>query len=205
MARVGGSPTLGEEASSSARILNLFFTDLTNRGWPLFLLEQVQTTLTSAVATVTPTATTQDIYSAFITYSSSDFPLGRLSYQEFRDIPNKAQPGRPQQFTVNRTVNGPVIYLWPTPDVDTSYVLNYLRIRFVQDAGGLRFDPDFPRRFYPAIVSGLSYFLGLRRPNFSIEKLQWLKMQYEEDLVRAMEEDRERSSLIVVPGRRRWG
>ena len=196
--RVGGEPVGGAEASETLRILNLFFIDLNNRGFALHLVEQVQQALVTATPTVTPTATTQDILHMMVRRSSIDFPLSRLTYEEYQNIPNKFVTGRPIQYYINRQVDGPVIYLWPQPENATD-LLMYLRVRYVQDSGALRYDTDFPRRFWPALVSGLAYFLGMRRFNFPLDKLQWLKNQYEEDLEHAREEDRERASLRVTP------
>lgn len=201
--RVGGEPVGGAEAEETLRVLNLFFTDLSNRGFPLHLVERVEQALTTAVATVTPTATTQDIMHILVRRASIDYPLKRMTYEEYQNIPNKFITGRPIQFYVDRRVGGPVVYLWPQPENATD-VLTYLRVRYIQDSGALRYDTDFPRRFFPALVSGLAYFLGMRRYNFPLDKLQWLKNQYEEDVQRAMEEDRERASFYATPKLGLW-
>ena len=57
---------------------------------------------------------------------------------------------------------------------------------------------DIPSRFGPAIISGLSYWLAIKR---NPQVAPMMKAIYDEDLKNAMEEDRERVSLHLVPQR----
>jgi hypothetical protein len=53
-----------------------------------------------------------------------------------------------------------------------------------------------PFRFYPALAAGLAYYIALKRaPN----RVQVLKPLYEEEMERAMVEDRDRASFNIVP------
>jgi hypothetical protein len=53
-----------------------------------------------------------------------------------------------------------------------------------------------PFRFYPCLAAGLAYYLSVKRaPN----RIQFLKAIYEEELDRAMTEDRDRASFNVSP------
>jgi hypothetical protein len=54
------------------------------------------------------------------------------------------------------------------------------------------------------LVSGLAYYLSLKRPGISAQRSQILKNHYEEQLLQAMEEDRERVSFRAVPRLRRY-
>ena len=56
-----------------------------------------------------------------------------------------------------------------------------------------------PDRFLPCAVSGLAYYLALRRPQIEIQRRQELKMLYEEELRRAMEDNREKVDMIIKP------
>lgn len=197
--RVGGEPTLGTEARVSRRALDLLFTDLQNRGILLHTLEQVLVTLTSAVATISCSTDTLDVLDAVVRRNNTDLMMVRMGYGEYLDIPRKTQQGRPTQFFVNRQRENPLIYVWPAPENSTD-ILVYWKMRFVQDAGKLSNDPDMPRRFFPALVAGLAYYLALNRGmQFPTDRLGILKAEYEEQLQHATEEDRERAPLRIVP------
>ena len=59
---------------------------------------------------------------------------------------------------------------------------------------------DLPSRFQPAIISGLTYYLARKRkPEMSADK----KIIFDEELKLAMDEDRERTPLRLVPAMRR--
>jgi len=197
--RVGGEPTLGTEARVSRRALDLLFTDLQNRGILLHTLEQVLVTLTSAVATISCSTDTLDLLDAVVRRNGTDLIMTRLGFGEYLDIPRKEQQGRPTHYFVNRQREYPLIYVWPAPENSTD-ILVYWKMRFVQDAGKLSNDPDMPRRFWPALVAGLAYYLGLNRGmQFPMDRLGALKAEYEEQLSHATDEDRERATLRIVP------
>jgi len=197
--RVGGEQTLGTEARVSRRALNLLFTDLQNRGILLHTLEQVLVTLTSAVATISCSTDTLDLLDAVVRRNNTDLMMVRIGFGEYLDIPRKTQQGRPTHYFVNRQREFPLIYVWPTPENSTD-ILVYWKMRFVEDAGKLSNDPDMPRRFWPALVAGLAYYLAMNRGmQFPTDRLGMLKAEYEEQLGHATQEDRERASLRIVP------
>ncbi len=56
---------------------------------------------------------------------------------------------------------------------------------------------QMPFRFYPALAAGLAYYIALKKaPN----RIQVLKGLYEEEMDRAMTEDRDRANLTITPG-----
>ena len=58
---------------------------------------------------------------------------------------------------------------------------------------------DMPKRFLPPLTCGLSYYMSMKRPGVPPDRITMLKSNYEELLFRAMQEDRERASMHVVP------
>jgi hypothetical protein len=179
--------------------LDLLFTDLQNRGILLHTLEQVLVTLTQYQVTVTCSADTLDVLDAVVRRTNTDLMMTRIGYGEYLDIPRKSQMGRPTHFFVNRQRDSTLIYLWPASQNNTD-ILVYWKMRFVQDAGKLSNDPDMPRRFWPALVAGLAYYLALNRGmQFPMDRLAMLKAEYEDQLSHATDEDRERATLRIVP------
>lgn len=201
VARAGGEPTLGGEARSARRrALNLLFTDLQNRGVLLHTLQQVAVSLSTSVGTVTVSSDTLDVLDMALRRSSVDHSLERISFTDYLQISNKTRTGRPTRYFVDRQRDAPIIYLWPLPENTTDQMV-FWKVRFVQDAGALANDPDFPRRFWPTLVSGLAYFLARSRGiRFPLERLGILKTDYEEDLMRALGEDRDRTTFRIIPG-----
>lgn len=195
--RIGGQPLLDEEAESALRLVNLLFTDMQNRGILLYTLRQDIVTLATAQATVSLSNAVLDVHSLILRVSSSiDMGMTRVPMGQYVVMPNKTQTGQPTQYTLHRTRTGPTLFLWPASDA--AHQLLVWVVRQVEDADALAQDVDMPRRFWPAMVSGLAYFMGMERP-VEIQKLAVLKSQYEEDIKRALEESRDRSSVYLVP------
>jgi hypothetical protein len=57
---------------------------------------------------------------------------------------------------------------------------------------------DMPFRFIPCMVAGLAYYLALKVPD-AINRLEVLKMQYDEAWTLASGEDQEKAALRFVP------
>ena len=198
---IGGEETLGHTPKSARRSINLMLNDWQNRGVLLW------TTFTTAVTVSTSTTTyalSDSVTDALeVTYaantSSSDLALERISFEEYNIIPNKSQIGRPSQYSIKRNVDNPTIHLYPVPDNSTG-VLKVEGIRQLEDVNkSADQNADVPVRFLPALTCGLSYYLSMKNPGIPGDRIQMLKMNYEEKLMRAMEEDRERASIYFKP------
>jgi hypothetical protein len=91
------------------------------------------------------------------------------------------------------------MYLWPIPE-NTTDLLKIEQVRYTQDVNKSAVQTaDISRRFYPCLTAGLSYFMSMKRPGVEGGRIQFLKAEYEERLARAMDEDKERASLRIVP------
>ena len=101
---------------------------------------------------------------------------------------------RPTEFFVDRQAT-PVLKLWPTPENSTDIFVSY-RIQRIDDVSASAQDQEVPSRFIPPMVSGLAYYLSLKK---SPERAPMLLQIYEQDLRRAQDEDRGRASLHLVP------
>jgi hypothetical protein len=206
IAPIGGDPILGGEARRARRALNLLFIDMQNRGILLHTLEQAQVTLAGSVAQVTCSSNCLDIIDLVISTSSQDVAIDRISWGEYLEIPNKTQVGRPTHYFVDRQRDAPILSFWPVPTSTSStvYVAKYWKVRFIEDATKLGEDPDMPRRFWPALVAGLSYYLAKGRGMaFPMDRLAVLKQDYLDAFDAAMGEDRERVSFFAVPSLKR--
>jgi len=191
----------GYDARTARRSLNIMFADWANRGVNLWTIEEVSLDLVQGTNQYTMNAYDIDILSAVIrdssTSPSTDIEIDRIGRQEFLNIPNKTTQARPTQYFVDRQIT-PVINIWPTPD-SANYKLVSYRIQRIDDVNTSAENPEVPSRFIPCMVSGLAYYIALKK---NPQKAGILKQQYEQDFKLAADEDRNRASLMLTPSRR---
>ena len=201
MEMIGGEQTLGHESASARRSINLMLNDWQNRG--ILLWSTDTTTVTVASDTTTYDLASSALDALIVTYqpntSSAETKLERKSFEEYNIIPNKYATGRPTQYTVKRNLANPTIHLYPVPDNSTG-LLQVELIRQVQDVNkSFEQNADAPVRFLPCLTAGLAYNMSLKRPGIVTDRIALLKANYEELLLRAMEEDKERASIYFKP------
>jgi len=96
--------------------------------------------------------------------------------------------------------NLPCINVWPTPNPPgNQYTFVYYRMRRIQDAGtGVR-TQDIPFRFIPCMAAGLAYYMSIKLPEVTPDRIVMLKADYEQQWTLAEQEDREKAALRIVP------
>ena len=196
---IGGEQTLGHEPQSARRSLNLILNDWQNRGVLLWKIYTTAVTVSTSVTSYDLSSSTTDALQVNLRRDSTDIELQRISFEEYLNVPNKSQTGRPTQYTVKRDLANPTIHIYPVPDNATD-ILKIEAIRQVEDINkSADQNADAPVRFLPALTCGLSYYLSMKRNNIPMDRIQMLKANYEEKLAMALEEDRERASLLLKP------
>lgn len=196
---IGGEPTLGHEPKSARRSINLLLQDWQNRDIMLWTAETSTFTVSVSTTTYSLASSSIDVLEAVVNRDNVDIQLERISMQEFLKIPNKKQTGRPTQYAVRHERDNPEIYLWPLPENSTDKVKVEL-IRYMQDVNKSAIQtPDVSRRFLPCLTAGVAYYMSMKRPNVDMQRIAMIKTEYEERLSRALEEDRERVSLLIRP------
>ena len=196
---IGGEPTLGHEPKSARRSINLLLQDWQNRDIMLWTAETSTFTVSVSTTTYSLASSSIDVLEAVVNRDNVDIQLERISMQEFLKIPNKKQTGRPTQYAVRHERDNPEVYLWPLPENSTDQVKVEL-IRYMQDINKSAIQtPDVSRRFLPCLTAGVAYYMSMKRPNVDMQRIAMIKTEYEERLSRALEEDRERVSLLIRP------
>ena len=196
---IGGEQTLGHEPQSARRSINLMLNDWQNRGVLLWKIYTTAVTVSTSVTSYDLSSSTTDALQVNLRRDSTDIELQRISFEEYLNVPNKSQTGRPTQYTVKRDLANPTIHIYPVPD-NTTDILKIEAIRQVEDVNkSAEQNADAPVRFLPALTCGLSYYLSMKRNNIPMDRIQMLKANYEEKLLMALEEDRERASLLLKP------
>ena len=196
---IGGEQTLGHTPKSSRRSINLILNDWQNRGILLWKTYTTAITVSTSVTTYDLSSSSTDALQINLRRDSTDIELQRISFEEYLNVPNKTQTGRPTQFTVKRNLDNPIIYVWPLPENSTD-ILQIEAIRQVEDVNkSADQNADAPVRFLPALTCGLAYYLAMKRAGIPMDRIAMLKANYDEKLAFAMEEDRERASLFIKP------
>lgn len=196
---IGGESTLGQEAASARRSINLMLKDWQNRGILLWTTSVSSQTVTASVTSYSLSASTIDTLEVVLSRDNTDTRLERITSEEYLLIPNKTQTGRPSQYSIRRERDNPVLSLWPLPDNSTD-ILKMEIVSETQDTNKSAIqNADVPKRFLPCLTMGLAYYMSLKRPLVQEGRISLLKANYEELLARAMEEDRQRASMHLVP------
>ena len=196
---IGGESTLGHEPASARRSINLMLKDWQNRGVMLWTTSTSSFTVAASTASYSLDSSTIDALEVVYSKDSTDTQLERITSEEYLLIPNKTQTGRPSQYSIRRERDNPVLRLWPLPDNSSDSVKLEI-FRELQDIDkSATQNADVPKRFLPCLTMGLAYYMSMKRPLVAPDRIQMLKANYEELLMRAMEEDRQRASMHIVP------
>jgi hypothetical protein len=197
--RCGLEVRTGYDLKTAKRSMNLMFADWANRGLNQWTIEQRSFTVTSNDGDYDLGTDVIDVLSLVVRRDGTDYALDRISRDEYLNIPTKTTQGRPTQFFVDRQIT-PVLKMWPLPDNSTDVVL-YDALTRLDDADTYTNTLGVPFRFYPALAAGLAYYISVKR---APDRMQMLKALYEEELNRAMDEDRDRASFRVAPDLRNY-
>jgi hypothetical protein len=197
--RCGLEVRTGYDLKTAKRSMNLMFADWANRGLNQWTIAQRTITVTASDGDYDLGADVIDILSLVIRRSGTDYALDRVSRDEYLNIPTKTTTGRPSQYFVDRQIT-PVLKLWPLPDNSTDVII-YDALTRMDDADTYTNTAAVPFRFYPALAAGLAYYISVKR---APDRMQMLKAIYEEELNRAMDEDRDRASFRVAPDLRNY-
>ena len=90
----------------------------------------------------------------------------------------------------------PTISLYLAPDTSAVTNIFYYYLARIEDVGAYTNTSDMPFRFFPCMVSGLAFYLSQK---IAPDRLQALKLLYEDELKRALEEDGQRTSVYITP------
>ena len=200
--RIGMRINSGYDIKSARRSLNILFSEWGNRGVHLWKVELDQVALVQGQANYTVNTDVSDILEAYISSTSgtpgtttNDLSLSKIDRSTYAALPNKGTQGQPSQYYVDRQTT-PVIYLYQTPDLSTYTYLKYYVIKRIEDSGAYTNTADVAYRFIPCMCAGLAYYLAIKR---SPQRAELLKLAYEDEMKRALDEDGSRTSLYISP------
>jgi len=218
--RIGSQVTSGYQLKTARRSLNILFQEWGNRGlhyWEVAetnidLIEgQAEYTFyrassdgTSSV-TVAPASVygVADVLEA--TYrtdrtatAQSDSALTKIDRATYSALGNKLSKGTPSQYWVQRFIDKTTVTVYPTANsTAASKDLHIYYVKRIQDLDATYTDAsDIPYRFVPCMCSGLAFYLAQK---FAPQRVQELKLLYEDELKRALAEDGSSTSTYITP------
>ena len=140
---------------------------------------------------------TEILECSFRNSSNVDSPLEKINRSQFQALSNKTATGQPSQYFVQRFIDHVLITIYLTPSsTQNGDVINFYYEKRIQDAGAYSNATDVPYRFVPCMVAGLSYYLAMK---YAQPRIQELKLIYEDELSRALEEDGSSASVYISP------
>jgi hypothetical protein len=209
--RIGSQGVSGYQLKTARRSLNILFQEWGNRGlhyWQIannditLVADQAVYTMFRSTGDGTSDATAvygvDDILEAVYRNSSNvDTPLTKINRSTYQALSNKTSTGTPTQYYVQRFIDKVTITLYLTPgSSEAGNKLNYYYVKRIQDVGDYTNATDVPYRFVPCMVSGLAFYLAQK---YAPERVQAMKLYYEDELQRALAEDGSSSSAYITP------
>ena len=209
--RIGLQGVSGYQLKSARRSLNILFQEWGNRGLHYWEVRNNSITLVNGQAEYTMFRSTADgtsdatavygvddvLEASFRNDSNIDVPLTKINRSAYQALSNKTSTGQPTQYFVQRFIDKVTITLYLTPgSSEAGKFINYYYVKRIEDAGAYTNDADVPYRFIPCLLAGLSYYLSIK---YAPERIQALKLIYEDQLQRALEEDGSSSSSFITP------
>ncbi len=197
--RCGLEARTGYDLKTAKRSLNIMFADWANRGLNQWTIKERTLTVVEGQRVYPLDADIIDVLAVVVRRGTTDYTIDRVSRDQYLSIPTKESTGRVTQFFLNRQII-PDLQVWPVPDNATD-VLVYNCLTRIDDADTMTNTVDVPFRFYPCLSAGLAYYISLKR---APERVQMLKAVYEEEMRRAIDEDRDRASFQISPSLRNY-
>ena len=216
--RLGIQQVSGYQLKTSRRSLNIMLQEWGNRGihyWEIAELDldliqgqseykffRASSDGTSATSNPNGIYGMSDVLEAQLrnnrtATNQSDSPMTKVDRSTYAAFSNKLSQGTPNQYWVQRFIDHVSISVYPTPDsTNASKDMHFYYIKRIQDVGDYTNATDMPFRFVPCMVSGLAYYLSMK---YAPQMTQQMKLLYEDELARALQEDGSASSTFITP------
>ena len=124
--------------------------------------------------------------------------MTKIDRSTYSSLSGKLSKGTPSQYFVQRFIDKTTVTVYPTPDATAATKdMHIFFVKRIQDVDSTYTDAtDVPYRFVPCMVSGLAFYLAQK---YAPERVQAMKLYYEDELGRALAEDGSSSSTIITP------
>lgn len=190
-AKALGQPLDNDEIEQGGRFLSDLVKSWQSKGVFLWSIYDLQTNISLSDVSFDLQADTDhaciDIDTARVVDGDRDYPLTRISYSKYLDLPEKTTTGRPLYYTVSTSsdydlttvgVSKPTCYFYPA--ADATYVLKYRGISLLKDLDENTSSPDIRRRLINALKYALAadladpYHLSISEREYLTKKAAFL-------------------------------
>ena len=218
--RIGLQGVSGNQLRSARRSLNIMFQEWGNRGLHYWEIAETNIDLIEGQAeytfyrasgdgTSSSTNATSNVYGVADVLEAtfrqnrtqttqSDAAMTKIDRSTYSSLSAKLSKGTPSQYFVQRFIDKTTVTVYPTPDsTAASKDMHIYYVKRIQDADSTYTDAtDVPYRFVPCMVSGLAFYLAQK---YAPDRIQAMKLYYEDELARALAEDGSSSSTYITP------
>ena len=218
--RIGLQSVSGYQLKTARRSLNILFQEWGNRGVHYWEVAETNIDLiegqteynffrSSGDGTSSTTNATSSVFgvadileatlrSNRTQTTQADQALTKINRATYSALANKLSKGTPSQYYVQRLIDKTTLTVYPTADSsNASKDLHIYYVKRIQDVDATYTDAtDVPYRFVPCMVSGLSYYLAQK---YAPDRIQTMKLLYEDEFARALAEDGSSSSSFITP------
>jgi hypothetical protein len=217
--RLGIQGVSGNQLRMARRSLNIMLQEWGNRGIHYWEIADTNIDLVEGQAeydffrassdgTSATTTPTNGIYGMsdileaqlrqnYNTTNQSDSPMVKVDRSTYAGFSNKLSEGTPNQYWVERFIDKVRVHIYPTPDsTNASNYMHMYYINRIQDVGDYTNATDIPFRFVACMVAGLAYYLSMK---INPQLMQPMKLVYEDEFQRALQEDGSASSTYITP------
>ena len=217
--RLGIQDVTGYHLKTSRRSLNIMLQEWGNRGIHYWEIADTNIDLVqgqdiydffraSSDGTSATTVPTDGIYGMsdvleaqlrqnYNTTTQSDSPMVKVDRSTYAGFSNKLSQGTPNQYWIERFIDKVRVHIYPTPDsTNASNYMHMYYINRIQDVGDYTNATDVPFRFVACMVAGLAYYLSMK---INPQLMQPMKLVYEDEFQRALQEDGSDSSTYITP------
>jgi hypothetical protein len=207
-ARVGihRSAIVTEHLSNALNECNLMQASWANDGPLLWTVTQETTALVQGQITYNVDPTVIMVLDVWISIPDNmndggtiDRIITPLSRTEWASMPEKTQQGEPTSYWYDRLI-APTITMWPAPDGNQNYTLNYFVFKQMQDAElSNQTQPAIKYQWVDAYVAGLAKRLKLIYPKENETPYQVFAAEADQAYEKASRQDTEGVGLYIQP------
>lgn len=162
----GEEPT-GEEYDDALSAVNWMLKSWQSRGMTSWRDTNGSVVFPANTASMVLTPYCLDVVDARLVQTSTfERPLQRWERAQYRQLPNKAQPGWPTAYMISKTDGAITMSLWPVPNVSMTVLYGYARI--IEDVTDGSQTIDVPQEWLELAYLGLAVRLA---PLFGVTRL----------------------------------
>jgi hypothetical protein len=174
-AKAIGNDHIESAFRSTALMLNSEWLTLGIRTYQF--LEQSFTTGVNTPQIILPVGVLT-VSDAVLRRSNRDTPINPMARQEYLEIPDKAQPGRPDRYLIDRQWNQVVMTVWRSPENSTDQILYWAMMNTAQPGDDLSLQLQTRPELQEAMHAGLAAKFAMK---FNAGRYEVLQKYYRGD------------------------